>query len=228
MTKEKFIELINYIFKSKEPEYYNIYIAYNNGLEFNFVIESEKFYKFRDWCMSSDEKEYMIKYELKLDKNNITYSEYYDEMLRIERDKIAELKAIPIKKQVTDTISCRYILSSPAFFNALYLNKFAVYGGTLIFAVLSLYTLFTSGNIDVSFALNVTSIFFQNIIRVFSLVFIVGISMEICYESIFKTNKLSKRETIKLYIRNKQEKPRKSKLYSLAIALIWIMLTYNF
>ena len=91
-----------------------------------------------------------------------------------------------------------------------------------------MYTLFASGNIDVSFALSVTSIFFQNIIRVFSLVFIVGISIEICYGSIFKTNNLSKRETIKLYIRNKQENLRKSKLFSLAIALIWIMFTYIF
>ena len=110
MLKEKFKELTDYIFNVQVPEYYSIYIAYNNGLEFNFVIESEKLYKFRDWCMSSDEEEYMINYELKLDMNNTTIA-YNDEILRIERDKIAELKAIPIEKQVTDTISSRYILS---------------------------------------------------------------------------------------------------------------------
>lgn len=224
MLKEKFKELADYIFNVQVPEYYNIYIAYNNGLEFNFVIESEKLYKFRDWCMSSDEEEYMINYELKLDRNNTTIA-YNDEILRIERDKIAELKAIPIEKQVTDTISSRYILSSPAFFNGLYLNKFAVKGGVLIFAVLSLYTLFISGNIDFSFASDITIMFFHKVINVLSFVFFVGIIMEITFGLINKVNNLNKRQIIKRYLKNKKEKQIKSKVYSLAIALTWFIIT---
>ena len=95
----------------------------------------------------------------------------------------------------------------------------------LIFAVLSLYTLFISGNIDFSFASDITIMFFHKVINVLSFVFFVGIIMEIAFELINKVNNLNKRQIIKLYLKNKQEKQIKSKVYSLAIALTWFIIT---
>lgn len=49
--------------------------------------------------------------------------------------------------------------------------------------------------------------------------------MEITFGLINKVNNLNKREIIKRYLKNKQEKQIKSKVYSLAIALTWFIIT---